>query len=425
MAYTNELSAAMPSLLKAQAGTSKLDLGKPQYKRSQRSQPRSQPFDPEDLRRRLYVVIAEREAQNEKRQRQRVDALPAKWAQVEKDRDTQQLYIERITQPSTTTTWGAPDTTAGPRCPRSAPISKPPSRQDKARRRISGTAPSSSEPAAETTNTSTSTGYRHIPEQAAAQFSRTTTSTGMQADRSLVHTLSRAALRFYAEGASPADRQALDSSITPGRQRSILQRSRSQHERQHGRNQFQAPRVSGEDSRRRGSKSGAAAAEATIAEEGGGLSALADLHLHAYPSQGPGKGGAGDGDAHYSSEETLVDASAAVKEHRIDWSQSDEMLPSERKGLKLQIPPLLRKTGSILALKGKLGHRAVDNHHNNNNNHNNNNSNGRESKMGILTIPEDCDEQAEAEADDGSTPMSPNSGSPRFARGFWGRLRRG
>ncbi|KAI0113728.1 hypothetical protein GGR51DRAFT_506412 [Nemania sp. FL0031] len=293
--------------------------------------------------------------------------------------------------------------------------------------------------AAAETNT-TGTGYRHIPEVAAAQFSRTTTSTGMQGDKSLVHSLSKAAVRFYAEGASAADRQAIDSSITPGRQRSLLQRTRSQKEQQHGRNQFQAPRLaSGDDapssaaaaaaapSRRRGSKSNPGG-DATIVEE----SALADLHLHAFPSQGSdrGVGGGGGGADLHSSEETLVDASTA-REHRIDWSQSDEMLPSERKGLKIQIPPLLRRTGSILALKGKLGgHSRRDSGDNNHNNNNNNTSSGsgnskeNNNRLRIVTIQEDCDEEAEAEADDGSTPMSPNSGSPRFGRGLWGRLRR-
>ncbi|KAI1124090.1 hypothetical protein F5Y10DRAFT_269420 [Nemania abortiva] len=429
MAYSNDLSLPMPPHMKGTVGGASIT--KQPLKRPQRHQPKSQPFDPEDLRRRLYVVIAEREAQNEKRQRQRVDALPAKWAQVEKERDTQ-VYIERLTKTSTSTTWPGPDMTAPVRCPRSAPISKPPSRQDKARRRTSMMASSERADTNTAETNTTSTGYRHIPEVAAAQFSRTTTSTGMQSDKSLVHSLSKAALRFYAEGPSSADRQAIDSSITPGRQRSLLQRSRSQREQQHGRNQFQAPRLAGDDHHhqtagpwRRGSNAGAG--DAMILEEDG-VSALADLHLHAFPSQGSEKGvmgaaGAGGPDV-YSSEETLVDAAAAAREHRIDWSQSDEMLPSERKGLRIQIPPILRRTGSILTLKGKLGGQHSRKGSGDNNNHNNNNNNRENNGLSIVTIHEDCDEQAEAEADDGSTPMSPNSGSPRYGRGFWGRLRR-
>jgi hypothetical protein len=111
----------------------------------------------------------------------------------------------------------------------------------------------------------------------------------------------------------------------------------------------------------------------------------------------------------HSSEETLVNAATAL-EHRIDWTQSDEMMPHEKKGLKLS--PLLRKTSSILTLKGKLGHLRR-------------NSSDKENKLSIVTILEDCDEEAEAEADDGSTPMSPNSGSSRTGKmGVWARLRR-
>ncbi|RWA06879.1 hypothetical protein EKO27_g8220 [Xylaria grammica] len=395
MAYANEISLGFPPSLKSTAGgPPRIDVAKQQFRKQQRPHPKSQPFDPEDLRRRLYVVIAEREAQNEKRQRQRVDALPAKWAQ---ERDTQHLYIDRLA--TTNAAWAGQDTTAPVR--RSVSISKSKTQsplQDKLRR-------SSSERSSTAAETNECPKYRHIPEQAAAQFSRTTTSGSMQSDKSVVHSLSRAALRFYAEGASSADRSAIESSITPGKQRKILQRARSQQDRQHTRNQFQDHKVAGEEAApwRRSSKSGPGAGEKTILEEVDGVSALADLHLHAYTHHSESSD---NNKELHSSEETLVDT-ATANEHRIDWSQSDEMLPHERRGVKL-----LRKTTSILTLKGKLGHLRKDSKENN--------------KLRIVTIQEDCDEQAEADADDGSTPMSPNSGtsgrSPRL--GIWGRLKR-
>ncbi|KAI0453208.1 hypothetical protein F5B21DRAFT_505600 [Xylaria acuta] len=417
MAYSSEMPLALPPILKGTAP--RIDGPRQQYRRQQRPQPKSQPFDPEDLRRRLYVVIAEREAQNEKRQRQRVDSMPAKWAQVERERDAQHLYIERL---APNATWPGPDITTPNRWPGPQPkLRSQSSLHNKLRCRTSFIGPSEPVHTGADTNKSPST-YRHIPEQAAAQFSRTTTSTGMQSDKSLVHSLSKAALRFYVEGASSADRHAIKSSITPGKQRSLLQRTRAWQDRQHGRNQFQAPRVGGDESTpwRRRSKSGPVAGEMTmtIAEEDG-ISALADLHLHTYRDQGPGD------DLHFSNEDdnnnnnhnnnnnTLVDASTA-KEHRVDWSQSDELLPHEKKGVKL--PPLLRKTGSILTLKGKLGQHLRKNSADKENN-----------KLRIVTIREegDCDEQADADADDGSTPMSPNSGSSRSGRaGIWGRLKR-
>ncbi|KAI0426060.1 hypothetical protein F5Y09DRAFT_346053 [Xylaria sp. FL1042] len=428
MAYSNEISLALPPSMKNTAlGAPRIDMGKPQFRKPQRLHPKSQPFDPEDLRRRLYVVIAEREAQNEKRQRQRVDAMPAKWAQVERERDAQHMYIERLAA-ANTATW-MPDVTAPPRRPGAAMTKskQQPSLQDKLRNRHSMV--DSSEITNPAVNKEECPKYRHIPEQAAAQFSRTTTSGGMQGDKSAVHSLSRAALRLYVEGASSADRTAIDSSITPGKQRKILQRARSQQEKQHGRNQFQDSRITRSDEAtpwRRSSKSGAAC-ERGIPEEqqDGAVSALADLHLHAYQGRGQGQGEA-DAGLRHSSEETLVDT-ATANEHRVDWTQSDEMLPHERKGAKF-----LRKTTSILTLKGKLGHRRKNSGEKEGeggegNGGSSSSNNDGVSRLRIVTIQEACDEQAEADADDGSTPMSPHSGtsSSRSARlGIWGRLRR-
>ncbi|TGJ85474.1 hypothetical protein E0Z10_g3326 [Xylaria hypoxylon] len=404
MAYSNEITVAFPPSLKSTAGGGgggalRTDMAKQSLKKQQRPHPKSQPFDPEDLRRRLHVVIAERESQNEKRQRQRVDALPAKWAQVERDRDTQHLYIDRLA--TTNAVWMVPEITAPARRSGTMPKSKPQSSlQDKLRRSSAEICSTAAADANECPK------YRHVPEQAAAQFSRTTTSGGMQgSDKSVVHSLSRAALRFYVEGTSSADRSAIESSITPGKQRKILQRARSQQDRQHTRNQFQDYKIAGEEAvaRRRASKCGPVTGERTIAEEKGDVSTLADLHLHAYRTQSGGS----DSKELHSSEETLIDT-ATANEHRIDWSQSDEMMPHEKRGVKL-----LRKTTSILTLKGKLGHLRRDSKENNN-------------MLRIVTIQEDCDDKALAEADEGSTPMSPNSGSsgrsPRL--GFWGRLKR-
>ncbi|KAI0513169.1 hypothetical protein F5B22DRAFT_647982 [Xylaria bambusicola] len=424
MAYSNEISVALPpSMRGVVGGVPRIDMTKQQLRKPQRHHPKSQPFDPEDLRRRLYVVIAEREAQSEKRQRQRVDAMPAKWAQVERERDTQQLYIEHLAA-TTATTW-MPEVTAPPRRPSTTvPKSRlqQPSAQDKLRQRNSMIA-APSELSDNPTDTTECPKYRHIPEQAAAQFSRTTTSGGMQGEKSTVHSLSRAALRLYVEGTSSADRSAIDSSITPGFQRKILQRAQSQRDRQYGRNQFQESRMDEAMPWRRSSKSGASDKGKIEEESKGNISALADLHLHAFPNQGDAlaDNSNNNNNGSHSSEETLVDA-ATANEHRVDWTQSDEMLPSEKKGVKF-----LRKTTSILTLKGKLGHlRRNSNGENNAKEGVDNGESGN--KLRIVTIQEACDEQAEADADDGSTPMSPHSGtsSSRSGRpGIWARLKRG
>ncbi|KAI0205514.1 hypothetical protein F4808DRAFT_236512 [Astrocystis sublimbata] len=397
--YSGEMSLTAPSLLKG--STLIPDVPRQQYKKHNRP-PRSQPFDPEDLRRRLYVVIAEREAQSERRPWQPVDALPAKWAQVEKEHDAQHMYIERLASAASTSA----------RRPEAQPkLRSQPSLRNKARNRRSFFG--SSEPAvAEVDTDPPHNTYRHIPDQAAAQFSRTTTSSGMHGDIPIVHGLSRAALRFYVEGASAADRQAIESSITPAKQRDLLQRAHAQHERQHGRNQFQDPHMTMGDNAlmRQPSKLRRGAKEPTSAEEGA-ISTLADLHLHKYRDHG-------DVDDHhlhmsFSNEETMAVDAAKANEHRVDWSQSDQMLPNEKKGAKLT--PLLRKTGSILTLKGKLSRKNHSEKHQ-----------AQSNKLKIITIQEHGgDEHADADADDGSTPSSSGSGSSRTGRpGIWGRLKR-
>ncbi|KAI1368979.1 hypothetical protein F5Y08DRAFT_208761 [Xylaria arbuscula] len=428
MAYSNEISVALPPTMRGIAGgLPKMDMAKPQPGKSRhRTHPKSQPFDPEDLRRRLYVVIAEREAQGEKRTRQHVDSMPAKWAQVERERDMQHLYIEHLAA-TTTTTW-MPEVTAPPRRPSTTvPKSRlQQSIQDKIHKRNSMIAAPSELPNPDTTECAK---YRHIPDQAAAQFSRTTTQGGMQDEKSAgaVHSLSRAALRLYVEGTSSADRSAIDSSITPGKQRKIMQRAQSQRDKQHGRNQFQESRLQDEGARRRSSKAGLEKTRTTEEERKGSISALADLHLHAYPSQGEtgadNGGGNNNNNGVHSSEETLVDT-ATANEHRVDWTQSDEMLPHERSGA----VKFLRKTTSILTLKGKLGHLRRNSNGDSTSPKEGGGGDGVNNNLRIMTIQEAHDEQAEADADDGSTPMSPQSGtsSGRSARtGLWGRLKRG
>ncbi|KAI0472474.1 hypothetical protein F4859DRAFT_515318 [Xylaria cf. heliscus] len=487
MAYSNEMSLALPPILKPPRIETR------HSRRHHRPHPKPQPLDAEDLCRRLYIVIAEREARKEKRQRQQVDSMPAKWAQVERERETP-FIIERL---ATNTTWPVSGKTA----PTWQPVeprlrSQSSSQHNKLRCRTSFSP--SAEPGAETDNNnnnnnkspSSSSTYRHIPEQAAAQFSRTTTSACMQqqeGDMPVMHRLSRPAIRLYLEGGSATDRLAVESSITPGRQRSLLQRVRIQQERQSGRNQFQDPHMTstagGDDdgvSRRQQQKqkqkqkqkqqqqqqqrwsskpTGPPLVEMSMADIEG-ISALADLHLRTYRDHHQGDYFGGSDEANLSNADTLVDASSATAttacEHnhhhhhhhqqRVDWSQSDELLPHERKGIRLA--PLLRKTGSIMALKGKLvGHlrkrsgsdssaiapaaAGADKDTEMETGMGTGTGMGMEMGMGtenlrIVTIMEKSDEKDVVEADDGSTPVSPGSGSTRSGRrGFWARLRGG
>ncbi|KAI1825715.1 hypothetical protein F4861DRAFT_537737 [Xylaria intraflava] len=388
MAYPNELAGTFPAPMKWQAQGPRTEMARQQCRRqSQRPPSKSQPFDPDDLCRRLHVVIAEREAQNKRRQRGHAIR-------------EHHPYLEGFATTTTTrTTWALSETTAHAERP-SKPKSKP-SLQERLRHKAFSVTSS-----APTADTNGGAAYRHVPDQAAAQFSRTTTATSVQND-SEVHGLSVSALRFYSEGVSSTHHEAIETSITPGKQRNLLQRARSQRERQRGRNQFQDPSADGDGgvSRRRSIRSGPGAnSEMTIVEDLG-VSALADLHLHAYTNQGRR---AGDDGEMLSSEETLIDA-ATANEHRVDWTQQDEMPPQEKRGVRLH--PLLRKTTSILTLNGKLG------------------KNSGKNKLRVVTIREDADadEQGDVEADDGSTPVSPGSRSSRYSvrASVWSRLKRG
>jgi len=448
MAYYNDLALAMPPPPAGMAGRGyRSDIPKGHNKRQTKPRGKSQPFDPEDLRRRLYMVIAEQEAQEARRQKQRgrVDSLRAKKAQLKKEDEREEIDNLRLQR------MGPSPTKTAPWQGRPAPIPKSRSRsrsktrsknslQDKPRPKPT-TIVMSEVDASINAAKATEAGFPYVPAQAATQFRRTTTSERMR-EKSLVHSLSKAALRFYAEGTTTADREAIQSSLTPGKQQNILRRARGRRDRQHVRNQFQGSQANmgggegGGGPRRRLNRAGGQAGgvhEIAIIEEDE-LSALADLHLHSLAAgQGQGRGEKDDDSELFSSEDTLIDPAAAI-ERRIDWTQSDELMPHERRGggMTKLTPLLLRKTSSILKLGGKLGGHL---RRNSTDDRDSSEIENNTSKLRIVTtnIPEHHErhvvvhhnEEAEAEADDGSTPMSPNSGSSRSGKlKIWGRLKR-
>ncbi|KAI1431743.1 hypothetical protein GGR50DRAFT_42703 [Xylaria sp. CBS 124048] len=414
MAYSRELASAFPPPMKMQVPAPISETGKQRRQFQRRSQ--SMPFDPDDLSRRLLVVLAEREAEKEKdlRRQKRADAfLHPRRAQAA--REHHHPYLEgntnATTAKTTRTTWAVSDATAHAERP-SKPKSKP-SLQERLRHRAfassSSTAlvPPAPAPApappqlghAANVAVNGITVYRHVPEQAAAQFSRTTTAANMPHETE-VPSLSASALRFYSEGTSSVHHE---NTTSPAKQRTFLQRARDHRERLRTRNQFQDPIPDGNESRR-ASRSGPGG----VGEVDGAASALADIHLHAFPNQGQR---VGDNGQPLSSEDTLVDGVLAA-ERRADWTQRDELPPREsrRKGLH----PLLRKTTSLLTLNGRLSRNSGKN------------------QLRVVTVEEEVDEQgeqADAEVDDGSTPISPGSrrSISRYTgrASVWGRFRRG
>ncbi|KAI5864275.1 hypothetical protein GGS23DRAFT_491455 [Durotheca rogersii] len=337
-----------------------------------------QPFDADDLRRRLYVVMAEqnrrdRLQEEERSTPKREQAAPSNRPGTKKT-DTAapnpaiahpeaseasfsaRIGKSRIPVPSSL----SKETRARSSEPKlGRPASKP--TQNQLRRK-----PSSSPSATESTVSPTenltripspsAAAYHHVPQQAAAQFERTATANGMR-ERNVVHSLSQAALRFHAEG-RPLEFAELDAGLTPAQQNSALRRARSYREKIHERNQFQDPRPVSDE------RSGSFVEEAR-AQNG--------RRRYSMPVKPERKGGGGGGigfipenyevppvaslgpapvDEIRLEETQVVDPPIITRDHRVDWSQSDE--PGEKpKTMKV---PLLKRVDSIWTLKGKLGH---------------------------------------------------------------------
>ncbi|KAI1329315.1 hypothetical protein F5Y16DRAFT_397499 [Xylariaceae sp. FL0255] len=470
MSYVQDMTRAPMFHPRDTSGKAEVSRYHPRKQHNGRS--KSSPLDADDLRRRLYVVIAEREAKNEQRQREMVDSLPAKDAQMQREKSVrqqerhqqQQKQINQHQNPASRhmnpgTTLMTMEMPVSAQIPlRTATASKPPksksSLQDKLRHKHSKTASSRIEHNNVSAQDADCT-RQYIPQSAAAQFARTTTS--VEAKKSLVHGLSAAALRFHTQGSTTADRDALvlgDSTITPAKQRGLLHRVHKQRDLLHERNQFQEPssKIFGEKSEESGNShlmswrhwngpSGGflyhsnnnnnnnqqapplgKAIEAMILDDhGADMRALVDLNngRYCYNEYNRNGNGNGNGNERQSSGDTLVDKMARAMEHRIDWTQSDEMLPHEKRGvLQLKTHPLLRKTSSIWTLKGRLGgHRrkksgdeGVENHHHPH----------QQQQQQLDIVAEEFDAGrgetgagtvAEINIDDESTPMSLDSGN--------------
>lgn len=83
-----------------------------------------------------------------------------------------------------------------------------------------------------------SSSYRHVPQVAASQFTRTTTADSTT-DRQLIHRLSRRAIKFHMDGPN-ASREiaAVGPNVAPFKQAQTLRRVQTMRERQYGRNQL-------------------------------------------------------------------------------------------------------------------------------------------------------------------------------------------
>ncbi|OTB03578.1 hypothetical protein M426DRAFT_321738 [Hypoxylon sp. CI-4A] len=317
------------------------------YRHKQHRSAKSQPFDAEDLRRRLYVVIAEQEA-SKKQRRVKVHNVESPRT-VEKETSTSRPTSTKLehnqisfaarmirTKDMATDTLlkESPPQPSEPKPTRSMSRSI----QDKLKRKSSKIEPVTIE------SITNSPSYHHVPQEAATQFVRTATATGMH-DRILVHSLSQSALKYHVEGRL-SDRIELDASTTPAQQKRVLERVHSQSEKTHSRNQFQSPKPVADELEeprqyRRHSVIGLTPAKSKRKNSFGNILEEEVMAIRPAPPIDPPI-------EEISSEETLVADPALAHEHRVDWTQHDE---KPRVGVKI---PLLRKADSLWTLKGKL-----------------------------------------------------------------------
>lgn len=200
----------------------------------------SRALDPEDLTRRLQVVLAEQKAVAEKKKRAR--------AAVEAERQANAAAAARNASALHPGLHGIP---LGPTAP-STYIQKKQITASKSLGKLISRDSSEHGPKTEKKvgmkNSTTSSSnrnsedtapsnYRHVPQFAASQFARTTT-TETVTEKHLLHKLSRQAMKFHMEGPNAMASMA-SSDLTPSEQNKALRRVQSMRERQYERNQFQ------------------------------------------------------------------------------------------------------------------------------------------------------------------------------------------
>ncbi|KAK7948907.1 uncharacterized protein PG986_009793 [Apiospora aurea] len=228
--------------------------------------PKSLPPDPEDLRRRLYIVLSEQNAQREARRLRAYNAddgasFDPSRAGSSAAGDVNASLTSVYTRKSANSFAARAEApTAGTTCPGLRVVIAPPradasfrdqdlrradSKMDTATtardvKRIKSSTKTKKSATTETAHDDQPPAepYHHVPQVAAQQFARTATAKPSLPDMSNIHPLSRQALKFHIEG-SATERTELESSKTPGEQNRALRRAQSTREKLQGRNQFQ------------------------------------------------------------------------------------------------------------------------------------------------------------------------------------------
>ncbi|KAI8961123.1 hypothetical protein F5Y11DRAFT_348876 [Daldinia sp. FL1419] len=360
----NEQRATMPP----RQVVPKSDPYRPNNARQQRHA-KSQPFDAEDLRRRLYIVIAEREAQK-KKQKRRTDEIyqdeeksrSMSWSEpkpteASKPKASERSFAARMAKSKGTATDSNPKESGAPPAKTKTGRSMSKSIQDRLRRKPSEVDPATTESAVKTT-----TYHHHVPQEAAAHIERSTTANSMR-EQNLAHSLSQSTLKHHRAERQPPHHNDLDSGVSPTEPTHTLERVQSKRDLFHAYNPFETPQWH--------------PADADDSPDQPQPQPPHQLRRHSVPLVMPSRAAPAKPSwrknsigtvledkamDEISSEETLVphhlhsQAHHPRLHHPVDWSQSDEKPTGPARAATPAKPtsgkiPLLRKADSLWTLK--------------------------------------------------------------------------
>ncbi|RYP62488.1 hypothetical protein DL770_009580 [Monosporascus sp. CRB-9-2] len=284
-----------------------------QTRRQTRVSARAQPIDADDLRRRLYVVLTEQEASKQRKRHAKLEAAATKLGEGGKAKEQQRGA-------TISTVEGTGECRVGNS---STDVNGNDKKSD----------PDTALGVEQSSGTTAAAPYRHVPQVAASQFVRTTTAEAV--NKKHVHRLSYPALHFHIDGEGRAEAES--GNTARGRLNS-LRRVRSQRDNVYERNQFQhsismdgGPAVEGRMNTRQNRH--------TICVKPSSSNFSMRRTAPDYST---------DED---SAHEVFIPNLTTANEHRVDWTQSDEVLETR----KPTRGPLLHRVESVWTLRGKLG----------------------------------------------------------------------
>ncbi|KAG7285194.1 hypothetical protein NEMBOFW57_009815 [Staphylotrichum longicolle] len=377
-------------------------------------------FDPDELTRRLYVVLAEQKARARK-QRARGEAR----GEASSKRDGQDRSSGARPRD------GAKPGREGRHIPTEPPadLITELRRCESGKEKTSKTSQTAVSVSAPDAPASDAAHYHHVPNQAAKQFTRTTTVENMRGNNDHVHKLSKRALQFHMEGPRAARPGGGEAVVAPAELSRALQQTQTQRDRLSERNQFQRTRIL-EDAARL-DRDQLSPRKHTFGDELSRI--LPDSHAHPSTTTRHARrnstGNATDL-APQASDSALARRSLIAPDAsllatldpllediltppheelgrfppadraRVDWSQSDE---SKSRPKLLLFSPLLRKADSLWALRGRRGSKD---------------SSGSAGAAATAGSGENGDEAAVAAA------QSPTTPTAKTGKGFFGRFKR-